>query len=140
MSLIVCGTAHCQTFVKNKKGEIVGIINGKDTLHAMPINESRQIHELAIKKIILDHKLEIQDSIMFNLQFRIYELESGYENLLGNSGYEVNALERKLAVAKYEQVDLTKQLRKVKRKLFWANVRTGIVAVISGVLIWLVAK
>lgn len=140
ISLIVSETVHCQTFVRNKKGEIVGVISGKDTLHAIPINESRKIHELAVKKLVLDHKIKIQDSIMFNLQFRIYELESGYENLLTNSGSTANALRRQLATARDEKIDIQQELRKVKTKLFWSRVWTGAVVIVSGVIIWLVAK
>ena len=139
--MITSEIALCQHFVKNKKNEIVGVITEKgDTLHAIPIAESRTLHLLAVKYVYLDKKIQIQDSIINNLEYELWAMELGYEDLMTNSGDTAAQLRKELQIAKDERNDLKAEARRLKRKLFWANVRTGFVAVIGGVIIWLVGK
>ena len=141
MSLIISETAFSQNFVRNKKGSIVGVITEKgDTLHALPIAESRIIHEAAVKKLVLAREVQVMDSLIGNLEFRLWSMERRYEDLMTNSGSTAIQLRKEIQLTKDERDDLKIELRQLKRKLFWANVRTGAVAVLGGVIVWLVGK
>src|SRR5688500_10021934 len=87
MSLIVCVTASCQTLLHHKEsGKINGVIDGLDTLHAIPINESRMLHDFAIKKVNLEKRVKVLTLIVLELETKLSVAEKGYEALLTNSG------------------------------------------------------
>lgn len=141
MSLIISETVLSQTFVKNKKGKIVGIITEKgDSLHVLPIVESRLVHEAAVKKLHLDRKILVKDSLITNLEHRLYQMESGYEDLMTTSGETADELRKQIRTTKDHRDELRSKARRLKKMLFWANARTVTITVISGIVIWLVAK
>lgn len=141
MSLMLSETASSQNFVRNREGEIVGVITEQgDTLHAIPITESRIIHEAAVKHMNLLHQRRVMDSVIQNLMYQIWEIERRYEDLMKNAGDTSAELRKQIQSTKDERNELRRELRKLRRKLFWANVRTGVVVVVGSVVIWLISK
>ena len=100
MSLTVSGIGHCQILIKNKKGDIVGIVDGKDTLHAIPIAESRMLHEFAVRKLYLDSMVYVRESEILNLEARVRMLTREYEKLLDNSGGTAEQLRKQIQIDK----------------------------------------
>lgn len=83
--------------------------------------------------------VQVRENLIVNLEMRLLQVQRGYENLLVNSGDTADQLKREIRIAKDERDELKKELRQLKRKLFWANFRTVVVAVIGGVIVWLVS-
>lgn len=107
-------------------------------MHCIPLEDSRRLHEDAVRKYYNDSLIYVREQVILSLEHQLSKRSKYYEELLSTSA-QVNdqRIAQNVALQKTIQ-SLQTENKSVRKRLRWSNFKTagvGILGVVAVILV-----